>query len=141
LLTDKSIILFKDEDLEIEVNVSPSENTVWLSLDQISKLFEKNKSTVSRHFKNIFDSRELDRNDSVAKNATELNITDYRSGRVQNANRMIEYFNLDVVISVGFKVNSKRGMIFRKWANKILKDYIYKGFAADQERILLNKKH
>lgn len=112
--TKNDIIIFKDDSLEIEVNISPNENTVWLTQDQISTLFDKNKSTISRHIKNIFESGELDKIDSVAKDATELNITDYRTGKKQNAQREIEYYNLDVIISVGYRVNSIRGTVFRK---------------------------
>jgi prophage maintenance system killer protein len=138
---DQNLIIFKDDALEIEVSVSPEEETVWLTQDQLAKLFEKNKSTISRHLKNIFETGELNRNDSVAKNETELNIVDYRSGKLQKVERVIEYYNLDVIISLGYKVNSKRGIIFRKWANQILKEYIYKGYAIDQERLTKNREH
>ncbi|VEU81203.1 RhuM family protein [Haploplasma axanthum] len=137
----KDIIIFKDDTLEIEVNISPSEDTVWLTQEQISTLFNKNKSTISRHIKNIFDSGELNKNESVVKNATELSITDYRTGEIQNAKREIEYYNLDVIISVGYRVNSIRGIAFRKWANNILKEYMYKGFVVDQERLISNDKN
>jgi prophage maintenance system killer protein/Zn-finger nucleic acid-binding protein len=138
---EQELIVFKDDELEIEVNVSPQEETVWLTQDQLAKLFEKNKSTISRHLKNIFDSGELDRNDSVAKNATELNIVDYRSGKMQKVERVLEYYNLDVILSIGYKVNSKRGVILRKWANQILKKYIYQGYAIDQERLTKHQEY
>ncbi|HZJ89681.1 MAG TPA: virulence protein RhuM/Fic/DOC family protein [Bacilli bacterium] len=129
------IIIFKDNDFELQVKITPDKDTVWLTQEQIAKLFDKNKSTVSRHISNIFKSNELDPIDSVAKNATELNIVDYRTGKMQKVVRQMDYYNLDVIISVGYRVNSKRGIIFRKWANNVLKDYMYKGFAIDTQRL------
>lgn len=141
MLNQQNLITFKDNQLEIQVNVSPQEDTVWLTQDQLSQLFEKNKSTISRHIRNIFDSGELNKLDSVAKKATKLKITDYRTGKAQDATRILDYYNLDVIISVGYRVNSARGVIFRKWANKVLKEYIYQGYAIDQERLAKSEEH
>ena len=94
------------------------DETVWLSLDQIAELFERDKSVISRHISNIFKEEELDKDWTVAKFATVQN----EGGRTIRRN--IEYYNLDVVISVGYRVKSKNGTKFRQWANKILKDHI-----------------
>lgn len=130
-----NLITFKDDQLEIQINVSPQEDTVWLTQDQLSQLFDKNKSTISRHIKNVFDSGELNQHDSVTKKATKLKITDYRTGKAQDATRILDYYNLDVIIFVGYRVNSSRGVIFRKRANKVLKEFMLKGYAVDQERL------
>ena len=109
---------------------SASENTVWLTLDQIASLFEKDKSTVSRHIKNIFSEGELAYEATVAKNATVQN----EGTRV--VQRFIEYYNLDVIISVGYRVKSKRGIAFRKWAtSSVINDYLLKGYA-ENKRLL-----
>lgn len=141
MLNQQNLITFKDDHLEIQVNVSPLKDTVWLTQDQLAQLFEKNKSTISRHIRNIFDSGELNKLDSVAKKATKLKITDYRTGKAQDATRILDYYNLDVIISVGYRLNSARGVIFWKWANKVLKEYIYQSYAIDQERLAKSEEH
>ncbi|HPA57500.1 MAG TPA: RhuM family protein, partial [bacterium] len=97
--------------------------TVWLSLDQIANLFERDKSTVSRHIKNIFKENELEKNSVIANFATTA-----ADGKTYS----VDYYNLDVIISVGYRVKSKRGTQFRIWANKVLKDYLMKGYALNQ---------
>jgi len=104
-------------------------STVWLSLDQMAELFQRNKSTISRHIKNIFIEGELVRESTVANFATVQNEGD------RQVERNIEYYNLDVIISVGYRVKSLRGTQFRIWANSVLKEYIIKGFAMDDERL------
>ena len=126
-----NIVTFKDEQLELEVNISPEEDTVWLSLDQLSDLFDKNKSTISRHIKNIFSEGELERHSVVAKFATTAS---------DNKTYRVDYYNLDVIISVGYRVKSPRGVLFRKWATNILKQYLTAGFAINEKRLaVLNK--
>lgn len=98
-------------------------------------LFNKNKSTISRHIKNIFNEGELDEISSVAKNATQLKRYDPRTGKDRISNVEINYYNLDVIISVGYRVKSQNGIIFRKWATSILKDYMIKGFAVNEKRL------
>ena len=117
--------------LELDVNVDPSEETVWLNLSQISLLFDRDKSVISRHISKIFEDKELEENSVVAFFATTE--TD---GKTYN----IRYFNLDVILSVGYRVNSKRGIVFRKWANGILKDYLIKGFSINTKRVLTNEE-
>ena len=124
-------IRFEQGNLALDVNVSPSEETVWLSLKDLCLLFERDKSVVSRHIKNIFAEGELDRKQTVAKNAT------VRIEGNKPIKRSIEYFNLDVIISVGYRVKSKNGIAFRKWANAILKEYLIKGYVLNEKRTLI----
>lgn len=137
---NNEIIKFVNGDLELDVNISPNKNTVWLTVDQLCTLFNKNKSTISRHIKNIFNEGELDEISSVAKNATQLKRYDPRTGKYRISNVEINYYNLDVIISVGYRVKSQNGVIFRKWATSILHDYMLKGYAVNQKRLdVLNK--
>lgn len=116
----------------LDVNVSSNGETVWLTLDQMSKLFNKNKSTISRHISNIFVEEELDEKSSVAKNATQLKRYDPRTKKDRIATVDVNYYNLDVIISVGYRVKSKQGVLFRKWANSILKRYLLKGYVVNE---------
>ena len=128
-MKEQSFIIFKTEDNKIEVDVRFQDETVWLTLDQMATLFERDKSTVSRHIKNVFSEGELDRSATVANFATVQN----EGGR--EVTRNIEYYNLDVIISVGYRVKSLRGTQFRQWATKRLNEYIRKGFTMDDERL------
>jgi hypothetical protein len=121
------IILYQTEDGLTKIEANFQGETVWLTLDRMAELFQRDKSTVSRHIKNIFTEGELDRNATVAKFATVQN----EGGR--QVEREIEYYNLDVIISVGYRVKSLRGTQFRIWANSVLKEYIQKGFAMNDE--------
>lgn len=126
---DDMIILFKTDDEKISVDVRFDEETVWLTLDQMAELFERDKSTISRHIKNVFEDGELTRETTVANFATVQN-----EGS-REVTRQIEYYNLDVIISVGYRVKSQRGVQFRQWATKRLNEYIRKGFTLDDERL------
>jgi hypothetical protein len=119
------IILYQTDELpkHIEVKVDSQNDTFWLSLNQIAFLFDRDKSVISRHLKNIFNENELDRDSVVAFFATTA--TD---GKLYS----VEHFNLDAILSVGYRVNSKRGTQFRIWANRVLKDYLLKGYAINQ---------
>ena len=119
------IVLFKNQNVKLEVNMK--DETVWLSLDQMAKLFGRDKSVISRHIKNALEE-ELDIS-TVANFATVQN----EGGR--NVTRNIDYYNLDMIISIGYRVKSQNGVIFRKWATKILKDYMIKGYAVNQKRL------
>ncbi len=110
----------------VELRADTDKETVWASLDQISSLFERDKSVISRHIKNVFSELELDRNSVVAKNATTA--TDGKT-------YIVEYFNLDVILSVGYRVNSKKATQFRIWATKTLREYLVKGIVVNQDRI------
>ena len=120
------IIIYQTDDGLTKINVNMQEETVWLSLDQMAELFQRDKSTISRHIKKIFEEGELQRNSVVANFATTA-----ADGKVYN----VDYYNLDVIISVGYRVKSQRGVQFRIWATNVLKEYMIKGFAMDDERL------
>ncbi len=128
---DYELIKFENGGIELEVNVSPEEETVWLSKEQMSQLFGRDRSVISRHIKSLFDEGELDENSSCAKNAHQVN----------DQTHYTFLYNLDVVISVGYRVKSKNGVLFRKWANSVLKEYLLKGYAIDQERAVITKEN
>ncbi len=124
---DKGQILFYESDGgKDNITVQLADETVWLSLNHMADLFDRDKSVISRHLKNIFQDEELDREAVVAKNATTA---------VDGKTYQIEYFNLDAIISVGYRVNSKRGTQFRIWATSILKDHLVKGYTLNQRRL------
>ncbi|WP_346670542.1 virulence RhuM family protein, partial [Faecalicoccus acidiformans] len=124
------IVMFKNGELELEVNVTPEKETVWLTQDQMSSLFDTARSSIAYHINNIFKEGELQRDTSVE-------IFDRSLGK---ASRPPMYYNLDVIISVGYRVKSQRGIAFRKWATSILKDYMIKGYAVNKKRLeILNK--
>ena len=120
------IIIYQTEDGLTKLNVNMKNESVWLSLDQMADLFQKNKSTISRHIKNIFEEGELVRDSVVANFATTA---------ADGKTYQVDFYNLDVIISVGYRVRSVRGTQFRIWANSILKEYLIKGFAMDDERL------
>lgn len=119
-----NIVIFQTKDGKTSIDVKLENKTVWLTLNQIAELFSRDKSVISRHISNVFNEGELERNSVVAKNATTAS-----DGKMYQ----VEYFNLDVIISVGYRVKSQRGTQFRIWANKILKDYLIKGYAINQQ--------
>lgn len=119
------LVIFSDGDLNLEVPISPDKETVWLTQEQMSELFDTARSSVAYHIGKIFSEGELDKDTSVG-------IFDRSEG---NAHRPPMYYNLDVIISVGYRVKSKRGVAFRKWANSVLKQYIIKGYAVNNNRI------
>ena len=131
-MNDNQIIIYKTEDGVTKIDVRLENETVWLSLDQIAELFQRDKSTISRHIKNVFEEGELLRAATVAKNATVQ-----REGE-REVSREIEYYNLDVIISVGYRVKSLRGTQFRIWANNVLKEYMIKGFAMNDDLLKLS---
>ena len=124
-INDK-IIIYQTSDGQTAIDVRLENETVWLSLDLMARLFERDKSVVSRHIQNVYREGELDRGSTVAKNAT----VQIENGR--HVVRQIEYYNLDVIISVGYRVKSQRGTQFRIWANRVLKDYLVKGYAVNE---------
>ena len=123
---ESNMIIFKTDDNQISVDVRFHNESVWLTLDQMSALFERDKSTISRHIKNVFSEGELERNSVVANFATTAS---------DGKEYMVDYYNLDVIISVGYRVKSQRGVQFRQWATKRLNEYIRKGFTMDDERL------
>ena len=123
------IIIYKDINGEIKLDVSLENDTVWLSQKQMEVLFDRDKSVISRHIRNIFKEGELDKNSTVAKNAT----VQKEGGR--EVVREIDFYNLDMIISLGYRVNSKRATSFRVWATKILKEYLVNGYATNGKRL------
>ena len=119
------IVLFENQNVKLEVNMK--DETVWLNREQLSILFDRDVKTIGKHINNAL-KEELD-SSTVAKFAT---VQDEGGRKVI---RDIEYYNLDMIISVGYRVKSQNGIIFRKWANKILKDYMIKGYAINQKRL------
>ncbi|MDE5801095.1 MAG: virulence RhuM family protein [Paramuribaculum sp.] len=117
------IILFQSQSGDAKIEVRLANESVWLTADQMAELFQRNKSTISRHIKNIYESGELEQNRTVAFFATVQNEGD------RKVERSIAYYNLDMIISVGYRVNSHRGVQFRQWATQVLKEYMIKGFA------------
>ncbi len=126
---NSNIIMYTTEDGLTKIEVTFENDTVWLSLEQMAELFQRDKSTVSRHIKNIFVEGELKQEATVAKFAT------VQTEGNRQVTRDIEYYNLDVIISVGYRVKSLRGTQFRIWASSVLKEYMKKGFALDDERL------
>ena len=125
-----SIILYTTPDGEAKIEVTLQNETVWLTLDQMAELFQRNKSTISRHIKNIFETGELNKEQVVAKNAI---TTQHGAMEGKTQTHLVEFYNLDMIISVGYRVNSYRGVQFRQWATMVLKEYIKKGFVLNDE--------
>mgnify|MGYP002623899379 CR=1 FL=1 len=122
-----SIILYTAPDGVSKIEVTLHDETVWLTLDQMAELFQRNKSTISRHIKNIFEDGELTSDSTVAFFAT------VQTEGKRKVSREIAFYNLDMIISVGYRVNSHRGVQFRMWATQVLKEYLIKGFAMNDE--------
>lgn len=121
------IILFQTQGGDTKIEVRLANETVWLTADQMAELFQRNKSTISRHIKSIYESGELEQNRTVAFFATVQNEGD------RKVERNLAFYNLDMIISVGYRVNSHRGVQFRQWATRVLKEYMIKGFALNDE--------
>lgn len=115
------IILFENQDVKLEVNMNGE--TVWLTQDQMAKLFGKDRTVITRHINNIFKDGELEEKSNVQKM------------HIANSDKPVSLYSLDVIISIGYRVKSPNGVIFRKWANKVLKDYLLKGYAVNQKRL------
>jgi len=115
------IILFENQDVKLEVNMNGE--TVWLTQDQMAKLFGKDRTVITRHINNIFNDGELEEKSNVQKM------------HIANSDKPVSLYSLDVIISIGYRIKSQNGVIFRKWANKVLKDYLLKGYAVNQKRL------
>lgn len=124
------IIIFENQNVKLEVNMK--DETVWLSLEQMGELFGRDRTVITRHINNIFNDKELDEKEVCAKFA---HTTQHGSIADKTQTREINYYNLDMIISVGYRVNSKQGIAFRKWATKVLKDYMIKGYAVNKSRL------
>ena len=131
MMKDNEIILFETEDREIKLNVTVDQDTVWLNRNQMAELFDRDVKTIGKHINNAV-REELSDQVVVAKFAT---TTQHGAIEGKTQTHMTEYYNLDVIISVGYRVKSQRGIEFRRWANKVLKDYIIKGYAINDQRL------
>ena len=126
-MNNTELIMYETEDGQTKIDVRMENETVWLSLEQMSDLFQRDKSTISRHIKNIFDEGELTHQGTVANFAT------VQSEGNRTVTRNIDFYNLDVIISVGYRVKSLRGTQFRIWATEHLKEYLIKGFTMNDD--------
>lgn len=117
------IVLFMDGNIQLEVPVSRDGESVWLSANQMAVLFDKDETNIRKHINNVFRSSEVDKNNNTQKM------------RVDGVKQLVLFYTLDVIISVGYRVKSKRGVEFRRWANSVLKQYILKGYAVNDNRI------
>ncbi len=120
------VVLYEAPDGTVELDVRLEEEDIWLSLKQMAELFDRDKSVISRHLKNIFSEGELERKAVVAKNATTA---------ADGKTYQVDFYNLDAIISVGYRVNSKRGTQFRIWATDVLRDHLLKGYSVNQKRL------
>ena len=125
-MDENKIVIFQTEDGQTQIDVRLENETVWLTQAQMAELFQTDRTSIVRHINNIYKVEELDRESTCAKNAQ----VQIEGNRVVKRN--IPYFNLDMIISVGYRVNSKRGVKFRQWANKVLKEYLVKGYAINE---------
>ena len=116
------IILFENQNVKLEVNMK--DETVWLTQSQMAELFQKSKSTINEHIKNIYRCKELDESETMTK-----------FGNSEFSDKPSYYYNLDLIISVGYRVNSIQGIAFRKWATKVLKEHLIKGYSINQQRL------
>lgn len=124
------IAIFTNKDGSVRVDVKLEGDTLWVSLNQLVELFGRDKSVISRHLKKIFNDRELDEEAVVAKYATTA-----KDGKTYQ----VDYYNLDMIISIGYRVNSKRAIEFRRWASEILKDYLVKGYSINSQKVTVEK--
>lgn len=129
---NNEVIIYKDGELELQVEVTPDKETVWLNRNQLATLFDRDIKTIGRHINNAL-KEELDYS-TVAKFAT------VQKEGTKKVKRSIEYYNLDMIISVGYRVKSKKGIAFRKWAKSILKEYIFQGYAINDKRLKVLKQ-
>lgn len=123
------ILLYKSDDGKTRIDVRLHGETVWLSLNQMADLFDRDKSVIAKHIKNVFEEGEL------AENRTVANFATVQKEGSRSVQREVEHFNLDVIISVGYRVKSRRGTQFRIWATQRLREYLIKGFTMDDERL------
>ena len=125
-MENNKIIIYQTEDGQTQIDVRLENETVWLTQAQMAELFQTDRTSIVRHINNIYKVEELDRESTCAK------IAQVQIEGKRNVKRNIPYFNLDMIISVGYRVNSKRGVKFRQWANRVLKDYLVKGYAVNE---------
>ena len=127
---NNEIIIFENQNVKLEVNMK--DETVWLSLEQIAQLFDRDRTVITKHINNVFKNQELSKEEVCAKFA---HTTEHGSVKGKTQTRELDYYNLDMIISVGYRVNSKQGIAFRRWATNILKDYMIKGYVVNKKRL------
>ena len=123
-----AVVLFTDGSIQLEVPVSQDGESVWLSANQMAILFDKDETNIRKHINNVFKSLEVDKNNNTQKM------------RVDGVKQLVAFYSLDVILAVGYRVNSQRGIAFRKWANTILKQFILKGYVINEKRLQALKK-
>lgn len=122
-MNKSEILIFETEDQQVKLPVNIENETVWLSANQMAILFERDEKTIRKHINNVFSEMEVEKFNNTQKM------------RVEGVKQLVPFYTLDVIISVGYRVKSKRGVEFRRWANSILKQYILKGYAVNDNRI------
>ncbi len=132
-MNDKyEVVKFVDDRFELDVRIDEKNDTVWLKVDEMASLFDVDRTRITRHISNIYKDGELDKNSTCAENT--------HMGKLGLQIYSVNYYNLDMIISVGYRVKSKRGIIFRRWVNKVLKDYLIEGYVVNNKRMqALNK--
>lgn len=120
---ENELILFTDGNIQLEVPVSQDGESVWLSANQMAVLFDKDETNIRKHINNVFKSSEVEKNNNTQKM------------RVVGVKQSVAFYSLDVILAVGYRVNSQRGIAFRKWANNVLKQFILKGYAINERRL------
>ena len=135
--SEESVVVYKSNDGIVQLEVQLANETVWLTLDQMAELFQRNKSTISRHIKNIFDCGELRQDMVVAKNAT---TTQHGALQGKTQTHEVTFYNLDMIISIGYRVNSIRGVQFRQWASRVLKEYLLRGYSINQHLMYMEQR-
>lgn len=133
----ESIVVYKSNDGVVQLEVQLANETVWLTLDQMAELFQRNKSTISRHIKNIFECGELSQDMVVAKNAT---TTQHGALQGKTQTHEVTFYNLDMIISIGYRVNSIRGVQFRQWASRVLKEYLLRGYSINEHLMYIEQR-
>ena len=128
------IVKFQDEGLELDVRVSPNEDTIWLRPEEMALLFDVNRPAIIKHIANIIKEKELD-------NSTCSILEQAQKEGNRTVTRNVKMYNLDMIISVGYRVKSKRGIMFRKWATNVLKEYLLKGYAINENRVVVSNEN
>ncbi len=128
-MSDSNIVIFTTKDGNTEIQVRFENETVWINQYQLEELFQTDRTSISKHISNIYKTKELDKSSTCAK------IAQVQKEGNRTIKRNIDSYNLDLIIAVGYRVNSKRGTEFRVWANKILKEYLIKGFVINEKRL------
>lgn len=131
---ENSILFYNDNEDNVQIEVILQNEDVWLNIDSLSQLFQIDRTGITRHINNIYKDEELNENSTCAK------IAQVQNEGIRSVTRKIAYYNLDMIISIGFRVNSKKAIKFRSWANKVIKEYMIQGFSLNEERFLKGKK-